>query len=57
MKELELYLHIPFCERECAGIVIFLSVPPADLPVRDFLYKEVTGRDCILRGTIWGISG
>ena len=32
MKELELYLHIPFCERKCA-YCDFLSAP-ADLPVR-----------------------
>ena len=31
MKELELYLHIPFCERKCA-YCDFLSAP-ADLPV------------------------
>ena len=32
MKDLELYLHIPFCERKCA-FCDFLSAP-ADLPVR-----------------------
>ena len=32
MKELELYFHIPFCERKCA-YCDFLSAP-ADPPVR-----------------------
>lgn len=39
MKELELYLHIPFCERKCA-YCDFLSVP-ADLPVRISYIKKL----------------
>lgn len=39
MKELELYLHIPFCERKCA-YCDFLSAP-ADLPVRISYIKKL----------------
>ena len=39
MKELELYLHIPFCERKCA-YCDFLSAP-ADLPVRISYMKKL----------------
>ena len=39
MKELELYLHIPFCERKCA-YCDFLSAP-ADLPVRITYIKKL----------------
>ena len=39
MKELELYLHIPFCERKCA-YCDFLSAP-ADLPVRLSYIKKL----------------
>ena len=39
MKELELYLHIPFCERKCADCD-FLSAP-ADLPVRISYIKKL----------------
>ena len=39
MKELELYLHIPFCERTCA-YCDFLSAP-ADLPVRISYIKKL----------------
>ncbi len=39
MKELELYLHIPFCERKCA-YCDFLSAP-ADPPVRISYIKKL----------------
>ena len=39
MKELELYLHIPFCERKCA-YCDFLSAPAA-LPVRISYIKKL----------------
>ena len=39
MKELELYFHIPFCERKCA-YCDFLSAP-ADLPVRISYIKKL----------------
>lgn len=39
MKEIELYLHIPFCERKCA-YCDFLSAP-ADLPVRISYIKKL----------------
>lgn len=39
MKKLELYLHIPFCERKCA-YCDFLSAP-ADLPVRISYIKKL----------------
>lgn len=39
MKELELYLHIPFCERKCA-YCDFLSAP-ADSPVRISYIKKL----------------
>ena len=39
MKELELYLHIPFCERKCA-YCDFLSAP-SDLPVRISYIKKL----------------
>lgn len=39
MKELELYLHIPFCERKCA-YCDFVSAP-ADLPVRISYIKKL----------------
>ena len=39
MTELELYLHIPFCERKCA-YCDFLSAP-ADLPVRISYIKKL----------------
>ena len=39
MKELELYLHIPFCERKCE-YCDFLSAP-ADLPVRISYIKKL----------------
>ena len=39
MKELELYLHNPFCERKCA-YCDFLSAP-ADLPVRISYIKKL----------------
>lgn len=39
MKELELYLHIPFCERKCA-YCDFLSAP-TDLPVRISYIKKL----------------
>ena len=39
MKELELYLHIPFCERKCA-YCDFLSAP-ADMPVRISYIKKL----------------
>ena len=39
MKELELYLHIPFCERKCV-YCDFLSAP-ADLPVRISYIKKL----------------
>ena len=39
MKQLELYLHIPFCERKCA-YCDFLSAP-ADLPVRISYIKKL----------------
>lgn len=39
MKELEVYLHIPFCERKCA-YCDFLSAP-ADLPVRISYIKKL----------------
>lgn len=39
MNELELYLHIPFCERKCA-YCDFLSAP-ADLPVRISYIKKL----------------
>lgn len=39
MKELELYIHIPFCERKCA-YCDFLSAP-ADLPVRISYIKKL----------------
>ena len=39
MKELELYLHIPFCERKC-DYCDFLSAP-ADLPVRISYIKKL----------------
>ena len=39
MKELELYLHIPFCERKCI-YCDFLSAP-ADLPVRISYIKKL----------------
>ena len=39
MKELELYFHIPFCERKCA-YCDFLSAP-ADPPVRISYIKKL----------------
>ena len=39
MKELELYLHIPFCERKCAYCDFFSA--PADLPVRISYIKKL----------------
>ena len=39
MKELELYLHIPFCERKCAYCDLLSA--PADLPVRISYIKKL----------------
>ena len=52
MKELELYLHIPFCERKCA-YCDFLSAP-ADLPVRISYIKKLQERNPECKGAFCG---
>ena len=52
MKELELYLHIPFCDRKCAYCE-FLSAP-AVLPVRISYIKKLQERNPECTGAFCG---